>query len=315
MRARAFVVQVAMCGLVVAAANWGVHAASRGSVPRQVLRAADREEPATHVFLGNSLIASGVDVRAFAEARPGGRPLNLGLGASSPLEHLILLRKADRHRGTVVVYGYMDRQLTDPVPGGWDDLFGNRAMGYYADLDTLVRHAAGGDPVHAARLRLTARVPFLVERGAVWAKVEVARRRLGGLGLPAAAETRYGRAEDFAALEAEDVAAFAAACRAAAAGRVGFNPPVAELVQLARDRHAGLVVVEMPMTASHRRRFYETPEWAQYRAHVTALVRAAGGGYVDAADWVPDDEFVDPLHLSPAGASRFTRRLSLALPD
>jgi hypothetical protein len=307
---RAITSQAAACLAVLLVANVAVQRFSRNSVPRQVLRSVAQTDEATHAFFGNSLMASGLDPAAFARGRPDCRPLNLGLGASSPVEDLILLKSAEKYRAAVVVYGYFDRQMTDPAPRRWGDLFGNRAMGYYADLDTAVKYYAAGDAAMAAEMRATALVPFLVERGAVWGKVEALRRRLGGLGLPAVAENQFGRAADFAALEASDPQEFAARAAAAARDGVPLGPAVAEFVRLAGEQHAGLVVVEMPMPSDHRRRFYAGPEWAAYREHVATLVRQAGGRHVDASDWVADGGFADALHMNEAGAVQFSRRLS-----
>jgi hypothetical protein len=312
---RAITSQAAACLAVLLLANLAVQRLSRNSVPRQVLRSVAQTDEATHVFFGNSLMASGLDPAEFARGRPDCRPLNLGMGASSPVEDLILLRSAKKYRAAVVVYGYFDRQMTDPVSRRWGDLFGNRAMGYYAGLDTAVKYYAAGDPWLAFEMRATAAVPFLVERGAVWGKVETLRRRLGGLGLPAVAENQFGRAGDFAALEASDPQEFADRAASDARDEVPLSPAVAEFVRLAQERHAGLVVVEMPVPSDHRRRFYAGPEWAAYREHVAALIRQAGGRHVDASDWVPDGGFSDALHMNETGAAQFSRRLSDEITD
>jgi hypothetical protein len=50
--------------------------------------------------------------------------------------------------------------------------------------------------------------------------------------------------------------------------------------------------------------FYDNAWWAQYVAHVRALLAPYQAIYVDAGQWVPDDSlFADPLHLSEQGAA------------
>jgi hypothetical protein len=183
-------------------------------------------------------------------------------------------------------------------------------MSYYVDRDVAIGFYAPDDPATAWQIRVVSWVPILVERSALWARVERLRRQLAGIGLPPRGKTRFGRAEDFAQLEARYEADFAGRCRAAVERRAELIAPVRDMLESARGAGAQMLVVEMPITSGHRRRFYETPEWAAYRALLADRVRHEGGEYVVASDWVGDDGFDDVLHLNERGAAEFSRRLA-----
>ena len=306
MRGRHMLAQLAAALAVLAAGNFVVRHLARNAVPRALLRSADAAEPATDLFLGNSTMAAGADPAAFAGVA-GGRPFNLALGATDPVEHLVLYRAAKRHHSATVYYGFLDTQLTDLPRGDWDSLVGNRALAYSVEPEVSFRHYFPRTPLRAAALSLAARFPLLVERTTVWAKVEAVRRRLGGLGMPERETNRFGRAEDFARLEA-DPTEFAE--RLDGAARAPLSPPVAELFAAVRANGCSLYVVAMPMPASHRLRYCCGSGWEACRAHSTELVRRAGGTFVPAADWVADSGFADPLHLNGDGAREFSVRLA-----
>ncbi|QOV90629.1 hypothetical protein [Humisphaera borealis] len=307
---RPLALQLALATCALIALNIGVARLARKSVPRQLLDRSERSKPATDLFLGNSTMAAGLDEMAFAAAQPGSRPLNLGLGATKPIEHYLIYRQQDRHRGGALYYGFLDTQLTDPPDSGWSFLFGNRAMGYYVETETAAEFYFPNDPTRQAAFRAVAQIPVLVERSAIWAKVELVRRSLGEIGLPKKESNLFGRVEDFSLLEA-DRGVFALHCARATEARAPLAPSVAALLAMARDRSAPVWVIEMPVTEQHRRRLYNTPAWAAYRAHIVELVSAAGGRYVQAADWIGDDGFADHLHLNAAGAAAFSARLAI----
>jgi hypothetical protein len=311
MSPRRLVLQLLVLLAVLAAGNGAVAFLSRNSLSRQKLHAIQASPPADVLFLGNSQMEAGADCRAFESAWPGRHALNLGLGSSSPAEHALLLRAAGRHAGAQVVYGFFDVQLTYQVTGGWADLTGNRAMSYYADLDSAIALYAPDSPLHAAQMRVVSRVPLLVERMAVWAKVEMLRRRLGGVGLPAEETNRFGRAADFDQVVAADPAEF----RAAVDRRAPLNRPVKDLFETARKRGSKVLVVEMPLRSRHRHQAYETVPWQLYRGYLESLIREEGGSYLVASDWISDDDFADHLHLNNAGAATFSRRLAQTLRD
>ena len=304
------IAQVVLWAACLVGLNFAVQRFSRTTNPRQLARKIDQSAPITDLFVGNSLMAAGFDAESFERARPGLHALNIGLGSSSPVEHDILLRRALRLDSKRVYYGVFDTQLIEPERGGWRDLVGNRAMAYYLDLETAIRFYAADDPIWASLMRVVARIPMMVERYAIWARVERLRRRLGEIGLRTQLTNRFGRAEDFSLLEPADPNEFGRICRAAVDDRKGLVPAVADMLQVLRERGISSIIVEMPMTSSHRRRYYAHPEWVRLRQHVEEQVRRWGGAYLVASDWIGDDGFADHLHLNARGAAEFSRRIA-----
>jgi hypothetical protein len=309
MTARALLLQFLCAGVTLVAANVAVQCLAQNSVPRQMLRAAQQTTGVTDLFLGNSTMAAGLDERAFAAERPAARPLNLGLGTSSPVEHYLLYRQWRADAAARVYYGFLDTQLTDPPAGSWDTLAGNRALAYYAEPEVARQLYAPHSLWQRLAFRVCGYLPVVVERYAIWANVERLRRRLGALGLPARAENRFGRAEDFALLELE-YAEFVARCERAVAERAPLNAALVALFAQARLAGHSLYVIEMPMPARHCARYYRHSVWQAYQAHLRDLVHAAGGVYVEASEWIADEGFVDPLHLNAQGATQFSAQLS-----
>jgi hypothetical protein len=309
MKLHSLFIQIIIALVVVAEANVIVHSRAGNSVPRQLLRHGEQAAVATDLFLGNSTMAAGLDETSFAEAFPGSRPLNLGLGSSSPVEHYLIYLKQDRHHNANVYYGFLDTQLTDQPEGSWSTLVGNRAMSYYAGVDVAIGFYAADEPIKAAILRVVARTPMLVDRYAIWSKVELLRRKLGALGMPQLQTNRFGRAADFALLEPADEKAFARRCRADAENGVPLNAAVTAILRHAREQSVSAFIIEMPLPQQHRQRFYGTDDWNAYRTYVDALISKEGAVLVPAADWVTDDGFADNLHLNAAGAKSFSSRL------
>jgi len=184
-------------------------------------------------------------------------------------------------------------------------------MVYYVDRERAIR-LMGRDGPSAWQVRLTSWLPMVVERATLWAAVERARRKLAGFGAPPPEIGRFGRTADFAGLE-DDPDVFRQYCADVVAHRAPLLAAVRDLFETVRDARAELIVIEAPMTSSHRRRFYDTPEWEAYRAYVRSETERFGGRFVDASDWMVDAAFEDAVHLSAAGATTFTTRLALRL--
>ena len=283
------------------------------TVPRLLLHVIDTSPPVTDLFVGNSLMAAGLDVPAYEHAAgPGGRAVNAGLGSSEPVEHDLLLRRALRTTPGRVFYGFFDTQLTDRPIASFRDLAGNRGIVHYLYRETAIHFLCPDDPVTAWRIRLVSFLPLVYERLTTWSKVELLRRRLGEIGLPVQATNAFGRAADFSLLEADDTARFARKCGGLAQTGAGFSAPVADMPVQAHDHGAAFCFVEMPMPSAHRRRFYATPEWSAYEAALHRRMEQCGARFVNATDWVGDDGFHDPLHLNDRGAAAFSLRLATA---
>jgi hypothetical protein len=66
--------------------------------------------------------------------------------------------------------------------------------------------------------------------------------------------------------------------------------------------------------ASASGEFYSLPAWQEYRKYVADRVRDCGADYVQASDWITNpSEFSDPLHMTKAGATEFSRRLATTI--
>jgi len=296
----------------LAAMNLTVAALTRNSVPRRVMRHARESQEATVVALGNSLVASGFRESVFDSATDLRAPrgaVNLGLGASTPVEQLLLLRYAlaQGMRPQLAIYGFFDFQLTEPGKVSIGDMIGNRAMDYYIE-PSYGRRFYSLSAHDAVEFRALQAFPMFADRGAIWAKVEILRRTMGQQGLPAERSNQFGRAADFTLLEAKDEQEFRQKCEDSLSQPL--SPAVRELLRVASEAGLAIAMVEMPMRQAHRRTFYDNIGWQEYVAHVRKLLAAYPVTFVDASHWILDDaEFDDPLHLGEKGAEEFSRRL------
>lgn len=303
--------------MVLVAFNLLVRRFALHSVPRQLIQGIESSPRITQLALGNSLMAAGFDAPVFDRYMrpPRSYAFNAGLGASSPVEHLMLLRLAIRHDPAIeqVIYGFFDFQLTEPPAIRNQDLIGNLAASYYLEPGIALKYYQMD-----ARDRLEFRVmrlfPMLVERGTLWEKIELWRRAVGEIGMPRTMTNQFGRVHDFELLEARSSAAFARQCEESSKPAVGLQAPIAEIIRESRARGAKVVFVEMPMSPYHRETFYRLASWDRYRQKLRGLIDDAGAEYVSASDWIQNpDEFADNLHLAPAGAEDFSRHLALYL--
>ena len=300
-------VTVWLAGLVTA--NVVVARLTANAIPRQIVRTIEQSTAITDLFVGTSQIVEAIDPEAFERARPNTRALNAGMGATSIIEHDILMRRALARHPARAFYGFWNTPLTDEPQSGWRDLFGNRAMSYYVDRETAIGFIAPHDPVRAWTIRLTSFVPLVVERAALWGNVERLRRTFAGFGRPPQATNRFGRVADFALLEQTDVA-FRRACREPVERSSGLVAPVVDMLDRGREAGASVVMVLMPMPRRYRDRFYSTSEWQRYVAYVAGEIQRHGGVYLDASDWVDDTGFLDAVHITPAAARPFSARLA-----
>jgi hypothetical protein len=316
---RLFVAVCVLLGMLLAY-NLVVGRAARTSQREGMLARLDRIPRQTDcIFLGNSLVEAGCDMEAFRSAWPRSQPplsaINLALGATSPVEHYLILKRALRQplHLKYLIYGFFDDQLNAAPEGGWSDLLGNRAFSYYFP-DEAASFYAPGSRLKRWELEIVGQVPILSERSSFWGKVELFRRWLGGLGLPAQKTDRFGRAADFKALEAKDTQSFNRRCEAVLAGHAGFSAPVRDIIRLAQAHGARVILLEMPLPSGHRKLYYSSPDWLRLRAYLQHLARQAHADYLSASDWVKDDgDFADPMHLSEAGAKVFSRELAPAI--
>lgn len=315
---RQFFGALLVCLAILTAGNLIVQRLTAHTVSRRVLEDARAARSAEVIALGNSLMRAGFLPEAFAGtagSASNSSAVNLALGASSPVEQLLLLRAGLRSASSpkILLYGFYDFQLTDPITFANSDIIGNRDILYYQEPE-LARHYFQMTRSNFAAFEITRRFPMLYERGAVWAKVELLRRSLGQQGMPAESRNQFGRAADFTLLEAKNRAQFEKECLAAS--QASLNMPVAEIIRESRERGIRVVFILMPLPPNHVREFYDAPAWSVYQQHIRQLLAQQNVNFVDASRWIPDgDGFGDALHLSQKGAEQFSRRLAGALAD
>ncbi len=284
-------------------------------------------------MLGSSAAEAGFDPAAFTAAWPGTKPptgVNAAIGASTSVERLLMSRLVIRKATNfpVAVLGFFDfeltaapvadRSLTPPVrSSGWWTFVGPMSLGFRMEPAVAAEYHTGGSRWERALFAGFSHIPVCVERASTWGRIELLRRRLGSLGLPAVKTGHLGRAEDFEVLEAADSEAFREGCTSRLSAHDGFIVPVVD--RMCRElRAAGmpLIVLEMPTSAEHRRRFYSLPEWQAHRDRLaTELAERYQARYWVGADWVPEGEgmWFDDVHLDPKGAAVFSRRLAREL--
>jgi hypothetical protein len=314
---RIFVLALAGILLLLVALDREVARSSQNTVPRALMARAQKSADAKAVALGNSLIGVGFNEPSFdagmgLDQRDGA--INLGMGGSSAVEQLLMLRYALQQgmRPRVVVFGFFDFQLTHPLEYATRDLIGNRAMLYYTEPEyaRTFYHLSLHD---RAEFEIMRHFELFEDRGQVWERVELFRRSLAQQGMPPEKTNSMGRAVDFAMLEYPSAPAFIEEC-----GRASRNPLIPSVREIALQAAAAgskVYFVEMPMPPDHVRMFYDQPEWAAgYRVHLQQMLGDLGATYIDASHWMPDENaFADPLHLTYDGAQEFSRHLGTYL--
>ena len=303
---------ILVCAGVLLAANATVARLTRHTVSKRILAEAAISSHAETIALGNSLVRAGFVAEEFSPPRlEGGRStaLNMAMGASSPAEHLLLLRAALRSNANaqMLLYGYYDFQLTDPVQFTFGDLIGNHDLLYFEEPE-FARRFYSMSRMDSIAFEISRQIPLIAERGAVWAKVQGLRRTISQQGMPREAMNTFGRVSDFSLLEAHSREEFVEHCERAA--NAPLNAPVAEIIRQAHEKRMNVVFIAMPLPPRHLQLFYDTPDWRAYQQHVQNLLASENVRYLDASRWIPDPaKFADALHLSEAGAQEFSRRL------
>jgi hypothetical protein len=313
---RSLLLTVAIAALLLAGTNRVVRRMSANSVPRQVMRTIEQAPPTIDILgIGNSVMKNGFDSGAvedvYGKAGKQVIAVNGGLGASGVIEHLLLTRMALRgHTVKTLVYGFFDFQLMTDVPQKNSDLFGNRAMLYYVEPEVVLKYAHF-DPVETIGYQTYRLSDLLIERAAIWAKVEKLRRKLSEIGMPSQATNQLGRVSDFDLLEPSSQDTFIRECNKAFQSTTVFSAPVEALLSQARQSGARVILIEMPMHPNHLAKYYSQPEWQKLRERIREAAESRGVGYLDASHWIQQAErFEDHLHLSEAGAKQFSQMMA-----
>jgi len=313
-------IPIAIALMIMLAYNAAIAIAAKKTQRQHLLSAIEQLPPATDcLFLGNSLMEAGGDPGAFESSwvATNSPPMaaNLGLGATTPVEHYLILKQALSRPVHVkyVIYGFFDDQLNAAPDGAWEDLVGNRAFSYYFPKEAAAFYAPHSRFTEW-RMEMTEHIPMVAERSSLWDRVELVRRQLDEIGMPKQKVNRFGRMGDFNALEAKDAPDFTRRCDAIVRGGKGFSAPIQAMIDLAQEHGAKFLLVEMPMSPRHLETFYSLPVWTELRAHLQSLARAQHVTYITASDWVTDGgSFEDTVHLNEQGARIFSARLGAAL--
>lgn len=273
------------------------------------------------LFVGNSLLDHHLDEGALAaSAAQGGvqfHVLNSALGATEPPEQRLLFQYAvETHPGiSTLVVGFYDFQLTSPNRAHVADLKGNRMVAIDHRFPTReILAAYNFDFADRAELALDRALPMAANRASAWKQVELMRRSMAAVGMPAVATNSMGRVEDFAALEAGTPSAFDSQANAFLANPASFNSSFEAIFTEARDHGMKVVLVVMPMSPAHWESYYSRPLWPQYLGAVGKLASTRGIQVIDASRWLPlQSDFVDHLHMTQEAAHTFSERLGREL--
>jgi hypothetical protein len=274
------------------------------------------------LFVGNSLLDHHLDEGALAKAAAehGVRyaPLNSALGASEPPEQRLLFHYAEeKHPGiTTLVVGFFDFQLTEADHSRVADLTGNRMIGIDHRFSAAeAAQAYGFNARNRAVLALLRALPMAANRATAWKYVELLRRSMASIGMPAVATNSMGRVDDFSALEAGTSQIFDARAQEFLAHPDHFNASYEAIFTEAHKAGMNVTIVVMPMSPSHLAGFYARPLWGQYLQAVERLAAAHHVRLIDASQWMPEqNDFVDHLHMTQEAAHEFSVRLGTELP-
>lgn len=297
--------------VLLVGANVAVHRLSSNSVPRQWLRRLSLQAPRCDtLFLGNSLVAAGINCQEFdqvlGQSLAGRGSLNGGLGGTGPLQALIGWRHVmeDEPRVRTLYYGAIDLMLTQEDLGGvWRSAQGANAV-IFLRFPEVAAEFLGLGPLERKWFLTVCRIPFFVERNSAWSKVESVRRALGQFGRAHQEQNRFGRVEDFKQLVSGNLG------RMAAVGQESLRRDIRTILAEARSRDIRARVVLLPV---HPSRFPEIldPAWTRYVEHLRGLLANEGAELVVASDWIRDEAaFTDVLHLNERGATEFSRLLA-----
>ena len=308
---------------VLVALNLAMAVLSHRLPYRRKLEAIDQAHDPNLLVVGNSLLDHHVDdgALAAAAAERGARftLLNTALGASEPPEQRLLFHYAvEKHPAMhVLVIGFYDFQLTAPDRSGIADLTGNRMVGIDRRFPSAeVDEVYGFGLRDRAEWALMGALPMAANRASAWKNVELMRRSMAAIGMPAVATNSMGRVNDFAALEAASSQLFDASAQAFLDDPGRFNVSYEAIFNEARAAKMKIVIVVMPMSPSHLAGFYSRPLWTQYLQVLDRLAAARGIQLINASRWMPEqNDFVDHLHMTQQAAHEFSARLGAELPD
>ena len=282
---------VVAAGLVIL--NVGITIIERNNPARILAARLQQASNNDYLFLGNSLIAAGIDMDVCTKQRL--TCMNAGIGSTQSSEHAAIAQEAIASgvRGKLI-YGFMDLTLSESPEPGWK---GNRSIAFHLK-NVNIPESYGLNGVSRYDFILRQNVPLLTYQDSLWAKVE-----------RQSATNTLGRASDYSALVDGSSERFAARVRKAMAKTSLLCPEVMRLLNAAAKDGREVVFVVMPMPAKHRNAYYRTPDWQAYLDRLATELDALGARLVNMDEMALDSDFADEVHLSPAGATAFTEFL------
>lgn len=270
------------------------------------------------VLTGNSKVDGQIDEalleKLTAESGDAMRPVNAALSATNAQEQWLLFDYAVKEHAEIhtLVAGFYNAQLTaEPVTHAME-LKGNQLVGLDKRFTTeQVVEAYKFDLADKLEFRFLRACPMVAERANVWKYVELMRRAMGAMRMPSEKASSYGRAADFEAVEAESAKNFEPELREFVKDPTHFNRSYESVFAEAHARGMKVVILLLPISEYHRASYYSSPLWREYMEKMKQLAEARGVELIDGSEWVNgEDNFADPLHLSPAGVEIFTKRLT-----
>ena len=285
--------------------NFGITVIERNNPTRILAARLQKASNNDYLFLGNSLIAAGIDTDVCKKQQV--TCMNAGIGSTQSSEHAAIAQEAITSgvRGKLI-YGFMDLTLSESAELGWK---GNRAVAFQLK-NVDIPESYGLNSLSRYEFILRQNIPLLTYQDSLWAKVERVRRVLSDKSLKRKSVTNtFGRADDFSALEDGSAERFAARVRKAMAKTSLLCPEVMRLLNTAAKDGREVVFVVMPMPAKHRNAYYRTSDWQAYLDRLATELDALGARLVNMDEMALDSDFSDAVHLSPSGATAFTEFL------
>jgi hypothetical protein len=282
---------VVAAGLVIL--DIGITVIERNNPTRILAARLQQASNNDYLFLGNSLMAEGIDTVVCSKQRL--TCMNAGIGSTQSSEHAAIAQEAIASgvRGKMI-YGFMDLTLSESPEPGWK---GNRSIAFHLK-NVNIPESYGLTGVSRYDFILRQNVPLLTYKDSLWAKVE-----------RQSATNTLGRASDYSALVDGSPEMFAARVRKAMAKTWLLCPEVMRLLNAAAKDGREVVFVVMPMPAKHRNAYYRTPDWQAYLDRLATELDTLGARLVNMDEMALDSDFADEVHLSPAGATAFTEFL------
>jgi hypothetical protein len=282
---------VVAAGLVIL--DIGITVIERNNPTRILAARLQQASNNDYLFLGNSLMAEGIDTVVCSKQRL--TCMNAGIGSTQSSEHAAIAQEAIASgvRGKMI-YGFMDLTLSESPEPGWK---GNRSIAFHLK-NVNIPESYGLTGVSRYDFILRQNVPLLTYKDSLWAKVE-----------RQSATNTLGRASDYSTLVDGSSERFAARVRKAMAKTWLLCPEVMRLLNAATKDGREVVFVVMPMPAKHRNAYYRTPDWQAYLDRLATELDSLGARLVNMDEMAVDSDFTDAVHLSPAGATAFTEFL------